>query len=109
MIKTLAPLAALLLTACVTTESITQTHKYEPIGGSKADGRIIMAFFYDDNSLYQHEVDDHAALDEAARRCRNWGYNGGVEGFAAMEQVSHYSEWGIPVMKVTREFQCLSD
>lgn len=105
MKKEIAVLAAFLLTGCVT----TQTHQYQPVGGSKADGRITMAFFYDDNMFYQHEVDDRAAMQEARRRCRNWGYAGGVEGFAALEQLSHVNEAGIRVMKVTREFQCLAD
>ena len=100
----LTTLAALLLTGCVT----TQTHQYQPVGGSKSDGRITMAFFYEKNMFYQHEVDDKAALNEARRRCRNWGFLGGVEAFAALEQVSHHNEWDVPIMKVTREFQCLS-
>lgn len=104
MKKALTITLALILTGCTTV-----SHKYSPVSGSKSDGRVTMAYFYQENPFIQNEVDEASAHREALRRCKNWGYQR-VEGFVAVTQMSHFVPGtNVPVMKVTREFQCIDE
>lgn len=102
MKTTLATLAALLLTACVT---VPKT--YEAVDGSRADGKVTLGYEIVGSQIAK--VDENQAYEEALRRCRNWGYSD-AEGFAQRRTVvGRDPVWGTLTYHVTREFQCLSD
>lgn len=98
---TLATLAALLLTACVT---VPKT--YEAVDGSKADGKVTLGYQIVGSQIAK--VDEQQAYREALRRCQGWGYRN-AEGFAQRKTVVGQDVWGTLTWQVTREFQCLNE
>ncbi len=74
--RKVAALSILLLTAACTT---TEPMKWVAVGGSKADGSVIMGIDVPPKMwIAETEVewDVEQANVEADRRCRNWGYQG---------------------------------
>lgn len=70
-----AALSLLVLVGCTTTEA----RNWVGVGGSKADGTVILGIDVSPKMGYTETViewDTKQANAEADKRCRNWGYSG---------------------------------
>lgn len=97
--KVWAALAVLLIVAGCATEKIMV-----PIGGSRADGTVNLAFEY--GMFEAPHVDVAAATVTAAQRCKAWGYTS-AEPFGGQQNKCELSnQYGCIRTMVTVTFQC---
>ena len=90
--------AAMMLAACATTKVMT------PIGGSRSDGTVKLAFNY--GAFEKPQVDGAAALQSATARCQAWGYKNAEPFGGYQSQCTAANGYGCVAWQVTVEFQC---
>lgn len=95
-------LCTLILSGCATKKELT------PIGGSKSDGTIKMAYEY--SWIESPTVDFNAAKALAAKKCIMWGYEG-AESFGGQTStcLKKREGGGCDLTKVTVEYQCFGE
>ncbi|THF64346.1 YecR family lipoprotein [Pseudothauera rhizosphaerae] len=79
MARTAGLLSAALLAALTSACSTTEKMRWVAVGGSKADGAVILGIDVPAKMGVREtlvEWDEHQANAEAERRCKNWGYTG---------------------------------
>jgi YecR-like lipoprotein len=75
-----------------------------PIGGSRADGTVELAYEFGD--LQTAEVDWAAAQQQATQRCASWGYTAAEKFGGERRQCSMPSGYGCLRWQVTVPYQC---
>jgi hypothetical protein len=97
--KWLVAAVAVTLVGCATTKVLT------PIGGSRSDGIVRLA--YDVSMFEKPQVDFEAGRQTAKARCASWGYTD-AEQFGGYTQQCHaYNGYGNCVQAtITYEYQC---
>jgi len=94
----MAFMAASAVGACATNVTM------QPIGGSRADGVVRLAFTY---GMFENpRVDQAAALASARQRCQSWGYTDAEPFGGAVTQCQQMSGYGCAQTMVTVEYQC---
>ena len=83
---------------CATTKELV------PIGGSRADGTVQMAYEY--MNYERPEVDAEAARVSARQRCQAWGYKDAEAFGGAMTQCLQSNNYGCAQTRVTVTYQC---
>jgi hypothetical protein len=99
MYRLILIVAALAFSGCA-----VQKH-YGASGGSKSDGTVKMSYTY---GLFDKvTVDENAALVNAIRRCKVWGYQG-AESFDFVNRQCQSTDGSGNCNRwiVTKEFQC---
>lgn len=82
-----------------------------PVGGSKSDATVKLAYTYDPN--YENPiVQEEQAVDLAIRKCRTWGYESAEAFGGYMEHCTRMGpvllgEIGCVQMAVVKSFQCI--
>lgn len=94
---------SLLLSGC--SFSPVQKTMY-PIGGSKSDGVVRMA--YDVREFERVEVNERQGARDAAKKCKVWGYEGAEAFGGAMSKCTSPGGYsGCLRTEVVVEYQCL--
>lgn len=89
---------AAIVGACATTKTLT------PIGGSRSDGVVRLAFSH---GMFENpRVDMDAALRTAIERCRVWGYSSAEPFGGQTSQCQATGQYGCTQTLVTVEYQC---
>ncbi|MGO8854587.1 MAG: YecR family lipoprotein [Steroidobacteraceae bacterium] len=97
--KSLIVVASLALSACATTETLV------PVGGSRSDGVVKLAYQY---GMFQKPVVNYdAAIHTATARCAAWGYSN-AEAFGSSESscVAVNGYGSCIAWRVTVAYQC---
>jgi hypothetical protein len=91
--------AAMMLTACATQETLV------PTGGSRSDGTVQLSYEY---GLFQvPHVDMDQATQTAADRCAAWGYSGAQPFGGQINRCEQFNAYGNCIQTlVTMSFQC---
>lgn len=94
--------ALLILTSAL---SGCAVHKhFVPVGGSRSDGTIKMAF---DHGMFENpQVDANQARALAKQRCAAWGYSDAEAFGSSMKTCIMGSSSGCNTWRVTVEYQC---
>ena len=81
--------------------------QWTPIGGSRADGVVRLAFEF---SMFERpQVDEQRGLYLAGQRCEAWGY-ASAEPFGGVTRDCVSSSMGsCELWRATREYQCIGD
>jgi hypothetical protein len=92
-------LAALALSACATTETLV------PVGGSRADGVVTLAYQY---GMFQKPVVDYdQAVHTAAARCAAWGYSNAEPFGSSLSNCTAVNGYGACIAwRVSVSYQC---
>lgn len=90
---------ALLLSGCTVTVVPVAT------GGSRADGIVKMSYQFSPITIPL--VDTTDAIRNAARYCRNWGYDTAEPFDAGLTSCSQPSAFGCDMHLTTIEYQCI--
>ncbi len=77
----------------------------EPIGGSRADGTVQLAYEY--GGFESPQVDWETANQIATERCRAWGYSDAESFGGGVSQCTASGEWGCIQFFVTITYQCI--
>lgn len=97
--KTMVGLTAVtLLAACATTKVM------QPIGGSRSDGTVKLAYEY--GAFENPKVDAGQAAQAATARCQAWGYQHAEPFGGYVTQCTASNGYGCVRTMVTVEFQC---
>lgn len=92
--------AAMIVTACATNKTLV------PIGGSRADGTVQLAFDY---GMFEKPKVDYAAAQAAARQtCQAWGYRDAQPFGGGMNQCIATNQYGCVQTRVIITYQCTS-
>lgn len=75
-----------------------------PVGGSRADGVVRMAYEY--GGLEVPQVDAYATKVSAAQRCAAWGYSDAEPFGGVMSQCEAANQYGCIRYLVTISYQC---
>lgn len=75
-----------------------------PVGGSKADGTVELA--YDYGAFESPQVDFGAAQIQAEQRCAAWGYSGAEKFGGEKQMCTAPSSSGCMGFQVTMNYQC---
>ena len=94
---------AVLATFAVVTGCAVQK-QWIPIGGSRSDGTVKLAFEY--SALQVPTVDDAAGAEQAKQRCAAWGYTGADRFGGITKTCSSRDVAGCSAYRVTSEYQC---
>jgi hypothetical protein len=97
-------LSYFLVGALLVAQGCAVTKQLVPVGGSRADGTVKMAYSY--TGLESPQVDRQQAIDSATARCAAWGYKGAEPFGGSMKQCTRLTRMGCGQMTVTVEFQC---
>lgn len=77
-----------------------------PIGGSKSDGTVKMA--YEIREFERIEVNERQGARDAAKKCRAWGYEGAEAFGGSMSKCTNPGGYtGCVRTEVVVEYQCL--
>jgi hypothetical protein len=77
---------------------------WQPVGGSRSDGVVRLAFEY---GMFQRpQLNESQAVALATQRCRVWGYSGAEAFGAATQQCTASNGYGCVRTVVTKEYQC---
>lgn len=87
-----------LLTACSTVSQMT------PTGGSRADGIVEMSFEY--GMFDKVKLDPDSSREQAAERCRAWGYQNAEPFGGVTRQCQAPSQYGCMRYFATIKYQC---
>ena len=99
---TITTLAVIVLSSCAVKV------KTAPVGGSRADGTIRLA--YEFGELEVPEVNWAEADQQAQDRCQHWGYTGAERFGGGMQQcIGSGAFGGCGRYRVSIEYQCLGD
>lgn len=83
------------------------THKnWVPIGGSKADATVKMAYTWEP-FFEKPIVQEQQAIELASQKCRTWGYERAEPFGGAISQCSAYNGGACIQMTAISEFQCV--
>ena len=74
-------------------------------GGSRSDGIVRMSYVYSPITIPL--VDQAAAIRNAARFCKNWGYDTAEPFDAGLTSCSQPSAFGCDMYLTTIEYQCI--
>lgn len=96
-------LTALALITLTTTGCAVQK-TWVPVGGSKSDGIVRLAYEYGQFEQPQLTPGQGEAL--AAQRCKVWGYTGAESFGAAMQDCLMSNQYGCIKWRVFMEHQC---
>ena len=92
-------IAALLLQGCAVQKPLV------PIGGSRADGTVKLAFEY---GLFESpKLDEQQGLASARQRCAAWGYTDAEPFGGSTTQCSEPTRSGCKRWIVSIEYQCI--
>lgn len=75
-----------------------------PVGGSRADGTVYMAYEY--GKYERPQVDVESAQSSAARRCAAWGYSAAEAFGGSMTNCTSSDQYGCNRWRVTMTYQC---
>ena len=95
----LVSLMALFLSGCTVTVVPVAT------GGSRSDGIVKMSYQFSPITIPQ--VDQAAAIRNAAQYCKNWGYDTAEPFDAGLTSCSQPSASGCDMYLTTIEYQCI--
>lgn len=84
--------------ACATAKELV------PIGGSRADGTVQLAFDY--GGFEKPVVDTAAAQVTATQRCQAWGYRNAEPFGGSQQQCTASNQYGCVAFRVTVSYQC---
>lgn len=87
-----------------TATACTANKELIPIGGSRADGTVELAFDY--GMFQKPKVDEQAALRAAREKCSAWGYADAKPFGSFFKQCMGYSGMGCASWRVTVKYQC---
>jgi hypothetical protein len=91
--------SVVLVISCATQKALV------PVGGSRADGTVNLAFEY--NIFEKPELDRVAAQSAAVQRCTAWGYTGAEAFGGAMQKCEAMNGYGNCLKwMVTVTYQC---
>ena len=93
-----AAIIAATAAACATAKELV------PVGGSRADGTVQLAFDY--GGFEKPVVDGAAALVTATQRCQAWGYKNAEAFGGAQQQCTASNQYGCMAYRVTVSYQC---
>ncbi|WP_425600636.1 YecR family lipoprotein [Pinirhizobacter soli] len=90
---------------CVSTLAGCATQKvWTPVGGSRADGVVRLAFEY--GQFEKPQLSEAQALNTATQRCAAWGYQS-AEAFGGSQQhCEQTGGMGCATWEVVKEYQC---
>lgn len=91
-------IAACLLIGCATVKTL------QPVGGSRADATVLMAYEYGAFEKPQPRLDD--ALATARARCLAWGYSDAQPFGTGFKRCETSNEYGCLSWLVTITYQC---
>lgn len=74
-------------------------------GGSRSDGIVKMSYEFSPSTIPQ--VDQTAAIHNAAQYCKNWGYDTAEPFDAGLTSCSQPSAFGCYMYLTTIEYQCI--
>ena len=84
--------------ACATTKVLM------PVGGSRADGTVQLAYEY--GGLESPIVDYALAQRTAAQRCQAWGYKNAEPFGGAQSTCTDRNQYGCVSFRITVSYQC---
>ena len=92
--------------ALVTSLSCATVKVPQPIGGSRADGTVQLAYEY--GGFERPQVDWDTANQIATERCRAWGYSDAESFGGGISECTAYNQYGCFGFFVTITYQCIS-
>lgn len=96
--------ALILMALCMALSACTVQREAVPIGGSRADGTVELAYEFPD--LSNPQVDWQRAQLQAEQRCKAWGYTAAERFGGERRQCNAPSGYGCMNWQVTVPYQC---